>query len=158
MAMARGHLSLGRLSPMGFKCKKRNPLDPPGQDTLVPCIPCEQTLWKLTPGPIGTRWSEDLFREPYQCDEPPIPGLSQSSESQVPSHEDASTHEPEPEVAPTQSMEDSFGKFSLSFFSFSQHSLTLPLTISSLSRYPPSIIIIENTPVGSPSTSLFPDL
>ncbi|MBW0478619.1 hypothetical protein O181_018334 [Austropuccinia psidii MF-1] len=56
---------------------------------------------------------------------------SQSSESQVPSHEDALTREPEPEVAPTQSTEEH---------------LACPAT-------PCSVIIIDNTPVGSPIPS-----
>ncbi|MBW0548629.1 hypothetical protein O181_088344 [Austropuccinia psidii MF-1] len=49
-ATARGHMSLGLSSPMGFQCQK-----------------------------------------PSQYNDPPIPGPSQSSESQVPSHEDALT-------------------------------------------------------------------
>ncbi|MBW0492142.1 hypothetical protein O181_031857 [Austropuccinia psidii MF-1] len=124
-------------------------------------MPCEQTPWKPTPGPSGTQWSENLFHskqqyshllilnfnsseltlppfvEPSQYNEPPIPGLSQSYESQVPSHEDAMACEPEPEVAPRQSMEDPFGKFPFSFFPCPQHSLTPPSTISSSSCYPP---------------------
>ncbi|MBW0485863.1 hypothetical protein O181_025578 [Austropuccinia psidii MF-1] len=95
----------------------------------VPCMPCKQTPWQPTPGPSGTQWSEDLFHgkkppfpflilpfasseltlppivEPSQHHEPPIPGLSQPSES----HEDALAHEPEPEVAPMQFMEEPFG-------------------------------------------------
>ncbi|MBW0574909.1 hypothetical protein O181_114624 [Austropuccinia psidii MF-1] len=90
------------------------------------------------------------FLEPSQYNEPPIPGLSQSSKSQVPSHEDALTHEPEPEVAPMQSTEDPFGNFPLSFCSCFQHSLTPPLTISSSSHYPRSVIIIDNMSVCSP--------
>ncbi|MBW0556577.1 hypothetical protein O181_096292 [Austropuccinia psidii MF-1] len=72
----------------------------------------------------GTQWSEDLFQETSQHNEPPIPGPIQSSES----HEDTSTHEPEPEVAPRQSREENFA---------------CPDTHC-------SIIIIDNTPVGSP--------
>ncbi|MBW0528730.1 hypothetical protein O181_068445 [Austropuccinia psidii MF-1] len=45
------------------------------------------------------------FVEPSQHHERPISGPSQPSEP----HEDALTHEPEPEVAPTQSMEKPFG-------------------------------------------------
>ncbi|MBW0560115.1 hypothetical protein O181_099830 [Austropuccinia psidii MF-1] len=66
---------------------------------------------------------------------PMIRGLvlhpSQSSESQVPSHEDALTCEPEPEVAPTQSTEENFA---------------CPAT-------PCSIIIFDNTSVSSPIPS-----
>ncbi|MBW0481312.1 hypothetical protein O181_021027 [Austropuccinia psidii MF-1] len=118
---------------------------------------CKKTAWQLTPGPSGTPWSEDLFRskketgpllisafysgepnlppfvEPSQYDGPSISGPSQSSES----HEDASTHEPEPGVAPMKSMEDPVGKSPLLFFSCSQLSLTPPSTISNLSCYSP---------------------
>ncbi|MBW0582568.1 hypothetical protein O181_122283 [Austropuccinia psidii MF-1] len=93
-------------------------------NTPVPSSPCKQTLRQPTPRPSGTRWSEDLFREPSQHDEPPIPGPSPSSEPP----EDLPTREPEPEVAPTQSTEESFAR---------------PGT-------PHSIIVIEDTPVGSP--------
>ncbi|MBW0533255.1 hypothetical protein O181_072970 [Austropuccinia psidii MF-1] len=79
MAMARGHSSLGQLSPMGFKrqskfyASSRNHTDlfllriepnqpnPPQQDSPIPSFPCEQTPWQPTPGPSGTQWSEDLF-------------------------------------------------------------------------------------------------
>ncbi|MBW0486554.1 hypothetical protein O181_026269 [Austropuccinia psidii MF-1] len=91
------------------------------------------------------------FVEPSQYNEPPIPGPSQSSKSPVPSYEDIPAHDPEPEVALMQSMEDPFGKLPLSFFSCSQHSLTPPLNISSLSRYPHFVIIIDDRPVGAPS-------
>ncbi|MBW0478955.1 hypothetical protein O181_018670 [Austropuccinia psidii MF-1] len=67
-------------------------------------------------------------QKPSQHHDPPI----QSSESQVPSHEDISAHEPEPEVAPTQSTEEPFA---------------CPST-------PQSVIIIESMPVGSPVPSL----
>ncbi|MBW0518597.1 hypothetical protein O181_058312 [Austropuccinia psidii MF-1] len=94
----------------------------------VPSLPCEKTLQKPTQGPSVTQWSEDSCRgnkktipllfstfdsseltlppfvEPSQPNEPPIPGLSQPSEP----HEDTLTHEPEPEVAPTQSTEEPF--------------------------------------------------
>ncbi|MBW0479510.1 hypothetical protein O181_019225 [Austropuccinia psidii MF-1] len=62
-------------------------------------MPCKQA-----PGPSGTQWSEDWFCEPSQHNEPPIPGPIQTSEP----HEDALTREPEPEVAPTKSMEEHF--------------------------------------------------
>ncbi|MBW0467923.1 hypothetical protein O181_007638 [Austropuccinia psidii MF-1] len=113
---------------MGFKCKKQNPLNPLQQETPVPRMPCKQTPQQATPGLSGTGWLEDLFCEPSQHNEPPIPGPSQSYKSQVPSHEDALTHEPEPEVAPTQSMEEHFAS---------------PAT-------PHFVIIINNMAVGSP--------
>ncbi|MBW0468858.1 hypothetical protein O181_008573 [Austropuccinia psidii MF-1] len=91
-------------------------------------MPRKKTPQQLTPGPSGTQWSEDLLHEPSQKNEPPIPGPSQSSKSQVPSHEDASTCEPEPEVAATKTTEEPFA---------------CPAT-------PCSIIIINDMPVGSP--------
>ncbi|MBW0587426.1 hypothetical protein O181_127141 [Austropuccinia psidii MF-1] len=116
-------------------------------ESPVSSLSREQTPQKPTPGTSGTQWSEDLFSgkqpklhlistlesseltvppfvEPPQTDEPPIPGLSPSSEA----HEDVLTHEPEPEVAPTQSMEEPFA----------------------CPTAPHSIIIIDNAPVGSP--------
>ncbi|MBW0479888.1 hypothetical protein O181_019603 [Austropuccinia psidii MF-1] len=71
------------------------------------------------------------FVEPSQPNEPPIPGPSQPSEL----HEDASTHELEPEVAPTQSTGEPFGKSPLHFFHSFQLFLTPPLPISSSSGY-----------------------
>ncbi|MBW0581615.1 hypothetical protein O181_121330, partial [Austropuccinia psidii MF-1] len=59
---------------MGFKCQKQNPPNPPRQDSPVPSLPCEQTPRQPTPGPNGTRWSEELFGKP------PIPGPSPSSQ------------------------------------------------------------------------------
>ncbi|MBW0563170.1 hypothetical protein O181_102885 [Austropuccinia psidii MF-1] len=121
--MARGHSSLGRLSPMGFKHQtKTKPTK-----SLVPSFPCEQTPQQPTPGPSGTQGFEDLFCrkhpkfhlistfnsieltlppfvEPSPTNEPPIPGPSPSSKP----YEDIPTCEPEPEVAPMQSMEDPF--------------------------------------------------
>ncbi|MBW0587385.1 hypothetical protein O181_127100 [Austropuccinia psidii MF-1] len=90
----------------------------------TPNLPCEQTPWQPTPGPSGTQWSEELFREPSQTKEPPIPGPSPSSQPL----EDNTTCEPEPEVAPMQSMEEPFAH---------------PAT-------PRSIIIIDDMPIGSP--------
>ncbi|MBW0558746.1 hypothetical protein O181_098461 [Austropuccinia psidii MF-1] len=107
----------------------------------MPNLPREQTPQKLTPGPSSTQWSEDLFHgttfnsseltlppfvEPSQTNDPPIPGPSPSFEP----HEDVPTHEPEPEVALTQSMKEPFGKSQLYFFYSSQLFLTFPLTIS----------------------------
>ncbi|MBW0560291.1 hypothetical protein O181_100006 [Austropuccinia psidii MF-1] len=108
---------------------EQNPPNPPQQDSPVPCMPCKQTPRQPTPGLTGTQWSEDLFHgmqphfpfliltfssseltlppfvEPSQHNEPPIPGLSKPSEP----HEDFSTCGPEPDVAPMQSMEETFG-------------------------------------------------
>ncbi|MBW0526116.1 hypothetical protein O181_065831 [Austropuccinia psidii MF-1] len=81
----------------------------------------------LASKPRGTQWSEELFREPSQTKEPPIPCPSPSSQPP----EDILTCEPEPEVAPTQSTEEPFA---------------CPST-------PCSIIIIDNTPIGYPSHS-----
>ncbi|MBW0591186.1 hypothetical protein O181_130901, partial [Austropuccinia psidii MF-1] len=92
------------LSPMGFKIQKQNLPNPPQQDSPIPSLPCEQTQRQPTPGPSGTQWSEELFREPSQTKEPPIPGPSPSSQPP----EDDTTREPEPEVAPTQSTEETF--------------------------------------------------
>ncbi|MBW0579137.1 hypothetical protein O181_118852, partial [Austropuccinia psidii MF-1] len=78
---------------------------------------------------------------PSQHHEPPIPGPSPSYKPP----EDVPTHEPEPEVAPTQSMEEPFGKSQLHFFNSSQLFLT-PLCPAT----PCSVIIINNTPVRSP--------
>ncbi|MBW0576661.1 hypothetical protein O181_116376 [Austropuccinia psidii MF-1] len=101
----------------------------------VPLMPREQTLQQPTPGPRGTQWLEDFFCEPSQHNEPPITGLSQASEYQLPSHENNLTREPDPEVAPTQSLEEPFA---------------FPAT-------PGSFIIIDNTPIGAPLCSpLFP--
>ncbi|MBW0565605.1 hypothetical protein O181_105320 [Austropuccinia psidii MF-1] len=139
------------LLPMGFKCQskfsfsslshfssrnntdffpllmERNPPDPPRQDSPIPSLPRKQTLRQPTPGPSGTRWSEELFREP------PIPGPSPSSQPP----DDVPTHEPEPEVAPTQSTEEPFGKSPLLLLHSYQLLLTFSLTISSLSRHSP---------------------
>ncbi|MBW0525178.1 hypothetical protein O181_064893 [Austropuccinia psidii MF-1] len=107
---------LGLILTMGFKRQKQNPLNPP--DKTQPFNVCLQA------NPVATHsWSEDLFREPSQHNEPPIPGLSPSSKPP----EDVATCEAEPEVAPTQSMEEPFGK--------SQLFLTPPFPISSLSHY-----------------------
>ncbi|MBW0532888.1 hypothetical protein O181_072603 [Austropuccinia psidii MF-1] len=104
----------------------------------------------------GNQWWEDLFHgkqpkfhlistfdsseltlppflQPSQTNAPPIPGLSPSSES----HEDNLTHEPEPEVAPTQSMEEPLGKSQLHFFYSSQLFLTFPSNFSSSSHSTP---------------------
>ncbi|MBW0508873.1 hypothetical protein O181_048588 [Austropuccinia psidii MF-1] len=120
-------------SPMGFKCQKKNPPNPPQQDSPISRMPCEQTPPQPTPGLSGTHCSKDVSTKPSQHNEPPIPGLSPSSKPP----EDVLTHEPEPEVAPTQSMEDPFAKSPLLFLYSYQLFLTPPLIISSLSRYSP---------------------
>ncbi|MBW0589725.1 hypothetical protein O181_129440, partial [Austropuccinia psidii MF-1] len=71
---------------------------------LTPNLPREQTPRQPTPGPSGTQWSDELFHEPSQTKEPPIPGPSPSSQPP----EDDTTCEPEPEVAPTKSMQEPF--------------------------------------------------
>ncbi|MBW0493490.1 hypothetical protein O181_033205 [Austropuccinia psidii MF-1] len=90
-----------------------------------------KTPWQPTPGPNDTSWLEDLFPEPSQHDEQPIPGPSQPSEP----HEDASTREPEPEVTPTQSTKEPFGKSPHKGFHSSQIFLTPPSPILSFSHY-----------------------
>ncbi|MBW0490109.1 hypothetical protein O181_029824 [Austropuccinia psidii MF-1] len=80
-----------------------------------------------------------------QHNEPPIQGSIQASDSQLPYHENGLTCDSEPEVDLTQSMEDPFGKYPFSLFSCYQDLLTPPLTISSLSCHPCSIIIIKDT-------------
>ncbi|MBW0514776.1 hypothetical protein O181_054491 [Austropuccinia psidii MF-1] len=134
-------------------CIEQNQLNLPQQDSPVSSLPRKQTLRQPTPGPSGTQWSEDLFRskkpkfhlisifdsseltlppfvEPSQTNEPPIPGPIPSSKP----HEDVLTCDPEHEVAPTQSMEEPFGKSQLHFFYSSQLFLSFPLTISSSSH------------------------
>ncbi|MBW0540621.1 hypothetical protein O181_080336 [Austropuccinia psidii MF-1] len=85
---------------------------------------------KFDLGPIITMschpWDTNAKVEPSQHNEPPIPGPSPSSKPP----EDVPAHEPEPEVTATQSMEELFA-----------HSAT-----------PRLVIIIDNTPVGSPPT------
>ncbi|MBW0573053.1 hypothetical protein O181_112768 [Austropuccinia psidii MF-1] len=91
-------------------------------------MPCKQTLRQPTPGPNFSQLWEDLFSEPSQHNEPPIPGAGQASDSQLPSYENYLTCEPEPEVVPTQSSEDPFAS---------------PAT-------PRSFIIINDMPVRTP--------
>ncbi|MBW0511958.1 hypothetical protein O181_051673 [Austropuccinia psidii MF-1] len=111
----------------------------------MPNLPRKQTPQQLTPGLSGTQWLEDLFRskkpkfsliytfdsseltlppivEPSQPNGTPIPCPSPSAEP----HEDVPTCEPEPEVAPTQSTEEPFGKSPLHLSYSSQIFLTLP--------------------------------
>ncbi|MBW0526783.1 hypothetical protein O181_066498 [Austropuccinia psidii MF-1] len=98
-----------------------------GPIVTMSCHPCDSKAKQPTPGPSGTQWSEESFRKL------PIPGPSPSSEPP----EDVLTREPEPEVAPMQSMEEPFGKQLLHFFNSSQLFLTFSLTISSLSCHSP---------------------
>ncbi|MBW0566872.1 hypothetical protein O181_106587 [Austropuccinia psidii MF-1] len=74
-------------------------------------MPCEKT-------------PRQPITEPFQHNEPPIPGPSRASEP----HEDPLTREPELSVAPTQSTQEPFAH---------------PAT-------PASIIIIDNMPIRSP--------
>ncbi|MBW0545639.1 hypothetical protein O181_085354 [Austropuccinia psidii MF-1] len=114
---------------MGFKWKKQNQPNSPQQDSPIPSLPHKQSLRQPTPGPSGTQWSEDLL-----CSKPPktpIPGPSPSSKP----HEDVPTCEPEPEVAPTQSMEEPFALPTPSS----------PLTIHPLD--PPSLPVPLRAPV-----------
>ncbi|MBW0547459.1 hypothetical protein O181_087174 [Austropuccinia psidii MF-1] len=115
-------------------------------------MPCEQTLQQPTPSPSGTRWSEDVSHKPSLHNEPPIPGPSQPSKP----HEDASTHEPEPEVALTQSMEEPFGKYF--FYCFPVPNFPSPLLQPSpvLLATPASVIIIDNMPIGTALPFLHP--
>ncbi|MBW0584524.1 hypothetical protein O181_124239 [Austropuccinia psidii MF-1] len=122
------------LSPMGFKLQKQNPPNLPRQDSPVPSLPRKQTLRQPTPGPSGTQWSEELFREPSQTKEPPIPGPSPSSQP----HEDDTTPFPHP--------------------SFDHLQLVPPLPAPSLSSTirpldPPLHSNASSPPVQSPSHS-----
>ncbi|MBW0560123.1 hypothetical protein O181_099838 [Austropuccinia psidii MF-1] len=51
---------------------EKNTPNPPQQDSPVPHMPCKQSFQQPTPGPSGTQWSEDLFRELSQQDEHPF--------------------------------------------------------------------------------------
>ncbi|MBW0508542.1 hypothetical protein O181_048257 [Austropuccinia psidii MF-1] len=58
MAMARGHLSLGQLSPCvvthGIQTPKKNPPNSSQQESLIPPRPRKQIPWQPTHGPSGT--------------------------------------------------------------------------------------------------------
>ncbi|MBW0535615.1 hypothetical protein O181_075330 [Austropuccinia psidii MF-1] len=135
MAMARGYLHLGLLSPFLVT-----------HGIQMPNLPCKQIVWQLTPGLSGTQWLEDLFQQPSQPNEPHIQGLSQPSEP----YENALTHEPEHELAPTQSMEEPFGKSPLHVFYYSQLFLTPPYPTPARPATPSSVIIINNMPIRFP--------
>ncbi|MBW0535689.1 hypothetical protein O181_075404, partial [Austropuccinia psidii MF-1] len=64
-----------------------NPRDSNAKESPVPSMPCKQTLPQPAPGPSVTQSLEELFYEPLQPDEPPIPGPSQSSKP----HKDSPT-------------------------------------------------------------------
>ncbi|MBW0512500.1 hypothetical protein O181_052215 [Austropuccinia psidii MF-1] len=95
-----------------------------GLIVTMSCHPWDSNAKQPTPGPRTYSATLPPFVETCQHDEPPIPGLSPSSEAP----EDIATCEPEPEVASTQSMEEPFA---------------CPAT-------PRSLIIINDTPIGSP--------
>ncbi|MBW0521312.1 hypothetical protein O181_061027 [Austropuccinia psidii MF-1] len=126
MAMARGHLSLGRLSPWHSNSNNQTHQIPHNKTLLsLACLasrPRSNSL-QAQVAPDGQRT--------YPADEPPTSGPSPSSKPP----EDIPTREPEPEVAPTQSMKEPFGKSPLLFLYYYQLFLTPPLTISSSSRY-----------------------
>ncbi|MBW0519818.1 hypothetical protein O181_059533 [Austropuccinia psidii MF-1] len=126
----------------------------------IPSLPRKQTPQQPTPGPSCTQWSEDLFRDKkpkfhlistFDSSELTVPPFGEPSKTNEPlspssePHEDVLTCEPEPKVAPTQSMEEPFGKSQL----FLQPSPACPTP-------PHSIIIIDNMPVESPLPFLLP--
>ncbi|MBW0472538.1 hypothetical protein O181_012253 [Austropuccinia psidii MF-1] len=137
-------------------------------------MPCKQTLCQLTTGLCGNQWSEDLFCgkqtpfpspistfasseltlppfvEPSQHNEPPIPGLSQASDFQLASHGNNFTCEPEPEVTPTQSLEEPFAcpATPLSFIIINNLPVKTPLPHLPSSPLPP--IASENPSASSP--------
>ncbi|MBW0518169.1 hypothetical protein O181_057884 [Austropuccinia psidii MF-1] len=141
------------LLPMRFKHQKQNPPNPPGQDSLNPRMPGKQTQRQPTPGLSGTRWSEDLFREPSQHNEPPIPGVSQPSKP----HEDASNCEPEPEAARCNPWRNLFVSTIFSCFPLPNFPSPLLQQSRACPATPTLVIIIENMPVGSaPAPPLLP--
>ncbi|MBW0549503.1 hypothetical protein O181_089218 [Austropuccinia psidii MF-1] len=83
---------------------EQNPLDPPKK--TLPFLVCLAS--KPRGNPLQAQVAPD---EPSQTEEPPIPGPSPSSQPP----EDNTTHEPEPDMAPTQSTEEPFGKSTLLF-------------------------------------------
>ncbi|MBW0591329.1 hypothetical protein O181_131044 [Austropuccinia psidii MF-1] len=112
---------------------EQNPPNPSQQDSPIPSLSHEQTPRQPTLGASGTQRPEELFPESSQNKEPPMPCLSPLSQPP----EDNMTCEPEPEVAPTQSTEEPFGKSPLLFLQSSQLFLTFSLTISSSSHHSP---------------------
>ncbi|MBW0514945.1 hypothetical protein O181_054660 [Austropuccinia psidii MF-1] len=124
---------------------EQNPPNPPQQDSPVPHMPREQTPQQPTPGPSGTCWLEDLSREPSQTQEPPIPGPSPSSEPP----EDVPTCEQKSEVAPTQSTEEPLCKKLIHFLTLPNFSSPFLQPSPACPATPSSVIVINNTPVGS---------
>ncbi|MBW0494005.1 hypothetical protein O181_033720 [Austropuccinia psidii MF-1] len=116
MAMARGHSSLGQSSPCLVTHGIQKPKTKP---TKSPPKRLTHSTYASQANPVAP----DGQRTYPAHIEPPIPGPIPSSKPP----EDVPTCEPEPEVAPTQSMEDPFA---------------CPTT-------PRSIIIVDNTPVRS---------
>ncbi|MBW0566704.1 hypothetical protein O181_106419 [Austropuccinia psidii MF-1] len=112
--------------PWDSNAKNKTHQFPPDKTLLFPVC--------LVSKPRGNQLQAQVApNEPSQTKEPPIPGPSPSSKPP----EDVPTCEPEPEVAPTQSMEESFGKSPLLFLHSYQLSLTFSSTISSLSHHSP---------------------
>ncbi|MBW0473307.1 hypothetical protein O181_013022 [Austropuccinia psidii MF-1] len=106
-------------------------------------MPREQTPWEPTPGPSGTQWSEDLSREPSQHNEPPIPGLR--------TFRLVSQNLRWLQRNPMRTLLIS------DHFSFlTPINIYSPLLQSSPAHpaTPCSVIIIDNTPVGSPPPQL----
>ncbi|MBW0534318.1 hypothetical protein O181_074033 [Austropuccinia psidii MF-1] len=122
---------LGPIVTNGIQMPKTKPTESPQQDSPIPSLPRKQTPQQPNPGPSGTQWSEELFREPSQSKEPPIPSPSPSLKPP----EDIPTCEPEPEVALMKSKEEPFGKSPLLFLHSYQLFLTFSLTISSSSHH-----------------------
>ncbi|MBW0561689.1 hypothetical protein O181_101404 [Austropuccinia psidii MF-1] len=111
-------------SPMGSKCQKQSQPNPPQQYSPIPSFASRAN----DPRPKWNPMIGGLIPlEPSQTNETPIPGPSPSSKP----HEDVPTHEPEPEVAPTQSMEEPFD-------TPSPDSATFPLCSPSIHSYPSS--------------------
>ncbi|MBW0574649.1 hypothetical protein O181_114364 [Austropuccinia psidii MF-1] len=128
------------------------------KSTKCPLTRLTHSIYALQANPAATHsWPKDLSHEPSQHNEPPIPGLSPSTKPP----EDLATCRPEPEAAPTQSMEEPFGKSQLHFLTLPNFSLPLLCPSPARPTTPRSIIIINDTPVKSPplplpSTSLTP--
>ncbi|MBW0541691.1 hypothetical protein O181_081406 [Austropuccinia psidii MF-1] len=101
MAIARGHLNLGRCSPRlvthGIQLPKTKP-------TEYPLTRLTHSMYASQEKLVETHSRPEWHPMPSQHNEPPIPGLSPSSEPP----EDVPTREREPEVAPMQSTEDPF--------------------------------------------------
>ncbi|MBW0478745.1 hypothetical protein O181_018460 [Austropuccinia psidii MF-1] len=79
--------ALGLIVTHGIQMPKTKPTESPA--TRLSCFSYSlgKTPPQPTPGPSSTQWSEDLFHEPSQHNEPPFPGPLQASDSQLPLHE-----------------------------------------------------------------------